>query len=291
MAYSVLIFILVALAIALFVLAGIVKKSNADLYKRWLELSHKVREINQSDSFMDTVAGNQLIQNIGGRFATKNQSKLFRMSGNPWGISYPAWVGIRFGGLFAGVLIGLVLLFVIPLVGLVLIALGVLCFVVPKKAYEDVIKKREFQYAKMYEVLWVLSNNLSYSDAATACRETKSYLASHPNIGNYLTELFGDLAENFDPEEISSAIKEKYNDYHIPMELAEILLTAYQTGEYPASELENLKEMLSNDMDGKVNSVLAQVANKATVISTPLLLMAMFILVIIPVIYNIVQML
>ena len=288
MVNSFLIFALVTIAIVIFCFLIIITKSNYDFKKQIAITQQKIKGINP-DIIKETISNNNVINNIGSRLSTKDQNILFRKSGNPWGISYEAWLGIRYGGLALGLLLGLVFLFLLPIVGIAFFIIGAGCFIIPKSEYEKVIKEREIDYAKMYEVLWVLANNLSFSEAATACRETKSYLEDHPNTGKYLVELFDDLAENFSGEEISPFIKEKYGDYPVPIELAEILITSYQTGTYPKPELNALQEMLENDMDTKVNSVLTQVASKATFISTPAMLLALFVVAIFPMLFNILQ--
>lgn len=286
---SIIIFLL-AIAIILAILAVYIKISGKQ--EKEEKISNKKRfNFNDTEEIVDFLNTNEKIQKFGSKFTENNKlQKLFNKSGNPWKLNTFTYTAIRFGGLAIGIVLALIFFFIIGISGLIIfLMIGLACFVLPKKKYEDAAKERERQWTQLYQFMWVIKHNATFYDPKKVWIETGKYISEFTNNLPELEKGFADFADHWNESYMDDYIKETYGEFPIAKELFSIMLVSQQTGQFPEKELDSLREIIINKQDFYVNNELSTVGAKATLVSAPFLMGSMFVSIIVPVILMVLQ--
>lgn len=231
------------------------------------------------------------VEQFGSFFSGQKELEiLFRKAKNPWNLNPYTFNFIRYGGLIAGLILALLVsVFFDWLYALIPLAFGILCFVLPKKKYEDIAHKREVQWLQTYQFMWVIKHNLSYFDPKKTWYEVEKYIKSHTENLPELEQGFHDFGAHWNPNGMDEYIKTTYGDFVIAKQLYEIVAVSQQTGEYPENELNSLRTVILEKMNYHCQEVLQMVGTKATIASAPFLLVSVSLVILVPVCMQIIS--
>ncbi len=222
----------------------------------------------------------------------KNNDKLtvlFRKSKNPWNLTPNSFNAIRWGGLVLFLVLALGMIPIEWTISLVFLLFAGMCFVLPKKKYNDAAISREAQWNQLYQFIWVIKHNLNYNDPRRTWLETEKYIHAHTKNLSELENGFKDFAEHWNDENIDDYLRDNYCDFAIPKQLLEVVLNSHLTGEYPDKELTSLREIILEKMNFFVKERLSTVGAKATMCSSPFLLFSVSLVILVPIIIQLVQ--
>ena len=278
--------VLLLFGFCLFFMGFILKKSKKDAPKegtyqyKFLSKDGMVERLNNSS------AARSLTDMLGN---SKELESLFRRSKNPWNLTPTSYNAIRY--LISGIalFLGIASLAIDWTISLIFAALAFMCFVFPKQKYEDAAKEREGQWNQLYQFVWVIKHNLNYYDPKKTWLETERYIKDHTDNLTELEDGFSDFAKHWNGRDIDDYLKATYCDFTIPKQLLDIVLTSQLTGEYPDNELTSLREIILEKMNFHVQEVLSTVGMKATLYSSPFLLMSVGLVVLVPVILQLIE--
>lgn len=282
--------ILVALALGLscFML-GIVFKTMPEKKKDKATRDYN-NSIMSTAGVIERMNNSNKIQSFGSRSKnTKELNELFRKAKNPWNMTPATFNAVRYGGLIIPGIIGLSILPLDWTISLIFFAIAGMCYILPKKHYQDVARSREAQWNQLYQFIWVIKHNLNYFDPKKTFNETADYIKEHSETLPELVEGFYDFANHWNGKYMDNYIKETYGDFVIPKQLFEIVLTSQLTGEYPNNELTSLRTIILEKMNFHVQEVLSTVGMKATSYSAPFLLVSVGLVILVPVALSIMQ--
>lgn len=260
-----------------------------ELFNKDGSVKHK---ITSSAGIIERLNDSEKIQALGMRFTGKQNKELeilFRKAKNPWNMTPFTFNFIRYVCGIVPIVVGICLYQVNWTITLILVAIGGLCFVLPKKIYTDIAYQREIQWNQLYQYIWVIKNNLNYYGAKKTFIETENYIKDHSNNLPELVSGFHDFYQHWNGQYMDDYIKETYGDFSIPKQLFEIMLTSQLTGEYPDEELNSLRRVILEKMNFHVQNVLSTVGMKATMYSAPFLLMSVGLVVLVPVVLSIIE--
>lgn len=257
----------------------------------WIKnlLTTDVKDVDVSE-ITTKINDNKTIQNLGSKINNATDlERLFRKAKNPWNLTPASFNFIRFGGLIFGLVLGLIFIPIAYVISIIAFLFAVLCYFVPKQKYESIAKNREAQWNQLYQFIWVIQHNLTYYDAKKTWLQTSSYIEEHSDSLQELVQGFRDFGDTWTGREIPEQIQYDYGEFDIPSQLYSIVLNAQETGEYPENELNGLRQIIVQRMDFTIKEALALVETKATLISSPFLIITLLLVVLVPVGLNLLE--
>lgn len=280
------ILMLLLFAILVFVIfatiAAIIRQKQIDKEKEQVQKKHYKGLINKMNH-SNVVAGmGKLVQD-------SNLEKIFNRSKNPWRMTIATFQFIRYGGAAAFFIIGLSLLFFLPVEYCIFVmALGVLCWYYPMYYYKAIGDEREAEWNKMYEFIWVIKHNVMLYDPAKAYMETKIYIQKHAPHNLELIQGFDDFYRYWSRDGIDPYI-ERFYPFSVTREITQIIYNMHITGEFPEDELNNLRQFIINAQNLTVEKTLSAVSGKATIFSLPFLMISVIVALMVPLIFQILE--
>ena len=252
--------------------------------------SFNVTQLLSTQEIFKRLDNSNAVAKLSGKFNNETEiEKLFNKAKNPWNISVPTYNFIRFIVAGAFVLAGLLLIPAIQYFSVLLFMVGTLCFFMPKSVYKKAARQRENQWNQLYQIVWVIKHNLSNYGVKRTLNETQAYIASHYP---YLTELetaFGEFSDHWNQNNIDEYLSATYGELPVARQLLDIFLNIEQTGEPANQELDSLRKLIIEKMNFHAREVLASISSKATLISTPFLMVSVLIIVLVPVLLKILE--
>lgn len=278
-----------AAALAFFLLAVVFHKNPHALDKLDKKKIDKLlkTEANAKD-LVEKLNNVAFVQAAGSKLSNNAElEKLFRKAKNPWGLTPATYNFIRFGGLGLCTLFAMAFMPLLPPLSIAFAVFGVGCCFAPPQVYKAAAKEREAQWNQLYQFMWVIEHNLTYYDPKKTWFEVESYISKHSKSLTELTQGFHDFGTHWTGEGMDDYIKETYGEFPIPSQLFNIVQNAQETGEYPKNELDSLRTLIIQRMDFSIKETLSMVATRATLISTPCVLLTVSLIVLVPTAVNI----
>lgn len=259
----------------------VTENADKDSYK--YKLFSKNGMIERIDSSSAAIALTSTLGN------TESLDSLFRRSKNPWNLTPVTYNFIRYGASSIAFITGLALLPLSWTFTLIFGAAGGMLLLLPKQKYESEAHKRENQWNQLYQFMWVIKHNLNFYDPKKTWLETEKYIHEHTDNLPELECGFKDFAAHWNGKYIDTYLKRTYGDFAIPKQLLDIVLTSQLTGEYPDKELTSLRQIILEKMNFHVQETLSTVGMKATMYSSPFLLVSVALIVLVPVLLQLIE--
>ena len=256
-----------------------------------IEMEKKGETREKYKGIINKLNHNEFVEQLGSIIPMGELEKIFNRAKNPWNMSLTTFQFIRYGGLTSFFILGSILLAVATWqVGMFWISMGLLCWYYPMYYYRAIGNEREMEWNKMYEFIWVIKHNIMLYDVAKAYMNVKVYLEEHAPHNTELIQGFEDFYKHWSTEEISEYV-ERYYPFSIPREITQILFNMNKTGEFPEEELNSLRQFIINTQDLAVEKTLSGVSSKATIFSLPFLMITVIISLMVPLVFQIINML
>ena len=297
--WQLLVFLLSLVVLGVSIIVGDIRKSR-DLKTAKKNMNKKMDEIYidnfsgfvDRESFFYKLNSNKFINNIG---KINNESrgkweKLFNDSKNPWGMTPTVFRAIRVTLTIVFLILSIISFFLFEgnMIAFFFVILTGLSWFYPTYYYKAIAKEREQEWDKMYEFIWLIKYGLMMYDAKKVFIETRKYIESnYPQYEEIITGL-SDFGLYWNEKEIPEYIKKYYN-FSIPKELYTIIFNMVNSGHFPEDNLNSLKEYAINKHNGLIQSVLSNVASKATVFSLPFLMLSVVVALLIPMITTFIE--
>lgn len=285
---ALLIFIAICVFLIMFAIANMIRvaKSNKHLDDA---INDNSNEINKQKGIVGTLNYSDLVKRIGEMTPNSEIEIMFNRSKNPWNMTVATFQFIRFGGLtIFGVISILLMIFGLFEVGILMLCIGVLCFIYPKYYYKAIGNEREAEWNKMYEFIWVIKHNVMLYDPAKAFMNTKIYIQEHAPHNQEIINGFDDFYKYWNPDHIDPYI-EKYYSFSVPREIFQIIFNMNKTGDFPEEQLNALRKFVINAQDLTVEKKLSSVSGKATIFSLPFMMVSVIVALMIPLIIQVIQ--
>ena len=274
-------------------LVGVILVSIIGIYrdarlKRTGRYKEKGKREKVNGGIIDKLNANPSIQRMGEMIPNTNIDDMFNRSKNPWGMSVGTFQFIRYFGLAAGLIAFLIFIMFSVQVAVPCLIVGIMCYWYPTYYYTAIGQERENEWAKMYEYVWVLKNNLSLYDPAKAYLNTKAYIQDHAPNNKEIIQGFQDFYEHWDDAGIDPYLQ-KYYSFPITREILQITYNMFVSGEFPEDSLNNLRAYIINRQDLMVTKTLSGVAGKATAFSLPFLMVSVILALLVPLVMQLVS--
>lgn len=255
------------------------------LYFKFTQMSFRDLSKKMSKSGMESLIRGTKLEKAINAEASSELDKLFVESRNPWHLSKTMFQLVRFGGLIVGVIIALpvatidITWAVLPLMG------GLLAWWIPKKHYQDEAQANKDIWYEMYSYMWVISQNLMLYNPEATCYNVAAFLRENTNEKE-LTAAFQEWGDNWEENEISQKIIDKYFCFEIPKQIVKLMFNAQKLGQMDEEDFIAVETYISQEKDQQVEDVIAQVAGKSVLSSTPFVFLSILVGVIFPVLYS-----
>lgn len=278
-----LIFAFLCIVAICFIIYAISKQKIVENSKKEVKKNHHKGIINKWNH-------SDMVEKIGSIAPMGDLEKIFNRAKNPWGMTLTTFQFIRYAGLFVFSIIGVLLLVISTWqIGIFWISMGVLCWYYPMYYYKAIGDEREIEWNKMYEFIWVIKHNVILYDVSKAYMNVKIYIQQHAPHNLEIIQGFDDFYKYWSKDEKSEYL-EKYYPFSIPREIIQILFNMQKTGQFPEEELTSLRAFIINSQDLAVEKTLSGVSAKGTVFSLPFLMVTVIVCLMVPLIFQIIDM-
>lgn len=251
----------------------------------WIVYNHL-----QGKSGKKKFSAKELKSNIVGKFEPKRDLKgledLFYKAKNPWRMTLGMFRAVRLLIPLVALLIASGFVFVDYSISIFIMTIGILGWWYPKYYYQSIANEREAEWNKFYEYIWVIKNNAMLYPPKKVFLETQNYIEDHAPHNKELIQGFRDFYTYWEEDSIPEYIARTYS-FSIPKEIYQIMFNMNQTGQFPSSELDSLRDFIVNKQDSAVESNLSKVAASATLASLPAMMISVIIGLAVPLVVQI----
>lgn len=282
-----LIFMLILVLIGCFMVYSLVRTKQ--LEDKLSEAKRK-RQENREKGIINRLNESEIVEIVGKFIPMGKLEVIFNRAKNPWGMSLATFQFIRWGCSTLLFAIGLPMFLFAPWqVPVSICMVGGLCWYYPMYYYKAIGDEREAEWNKMYEFVWVIKHNIMLYDPQKAYMNVKTYIQEHTPHNKEIIQGFDDFYRLWHDDEIDPYI-EQYYPFSVPREITQILFNMHRTGDFPEQQLNSLRQFIINAQDLTVEKILSTVSTKATSFSLPFLMITVIISLMVPLLFQIIQM-